>query len=624
MSVLSYLHFFNATAYFYLGVYIFIKNPKALLNRICFTFLLLFGLWSFSLVFVHNPYSSKSTAGLFVNISSVAWTSFSSFFLWFLLALSQKGTLPFFKKHDILKAKWFYVALFGIPLVFICAQWANLIFHDYSKEWYGWKPIYTTSLWPYVYIFYSALFMGTGLVINFHLMRASREIMLKKQAAIIFITSIITFTLGSFTDIILPLAGFHRIPNIADVFVLICAFGIIYAVVKYKFLTITPATAAENIISTMYDCLILLNLEGNIVTVNKATSDLSGYEQAVLTGAPVSILFPLDELNRGSVETIARDRNLKNEELVLKTKEGKKVPVLFSSSLLRDESGNPGGIVCVAKDISERKELLEEIFKSKKLESIGMLAGGIAHDFNNLLSVIMGNISLALNKIPSTEKAYKFLEKSEKASLKAAELARKFVTFSRGGWLQKEKVSLHRILQNMKQTGLPGADTAAVYDINIPPGLMPISGDEEQLTQVFQNLFLNAVEAVPRGEKGKISLQARNTTIIDEKEEQNGNRNDAQDTGKFLLKKGKEYVKIIIKDNGTGIPGEDLGKIFDPYFSKKDGIGREGMGLGLTICYSIIKKHDGHIKVESREGKGTTVTLHLPAFIKNDAPDSAA
>ncbi len=558
------------------------------------------------MIFIHNPYSSKYIARLFSNIGSLGWATFGSLFLWFILAFSGK--------EKILKKKWLYLLLFGIPLIFIYKQWTNFLFIDFVKEYFGWKPLYSTSIWPHLYYVYYLSFMGVGFYINFDFMRKTQNPLLKKQAKIIFFTVMIALFLGTFTDVIFPLLNVHVIPNVADTIILIWAFGVVYAMAKYRFLAINPATAASNIISTMFDCLILLNLRGDIVTVNKATLNLLGYKEEELKGTPVSILFSEEGFTDGLVKKIVGKGDLKNKDLVFKTKDGRDIPVLFSSSVLRDEADEAGGagdargIVCVAKDISERKKLEEEILKRKKLESIGILAGGIAHDFNNLLTVIMGNLLLALEEISPKEKAYKFLAKSEEASLKAVDLASKFITFSRGGWLKKEKVILSDLLKNVRNSESPGMKKNIFYDIDLPNNLMPIYGDKEQLSQLIKNLFLNASEAMSGGNHdesdkgGRISVRAENMTVKAE--------------NKFLLKKGR-YVKVLIEDNGAGIPRRNIEKIFDPYFSTKGEMNKEGMGLGLTICYSIIKKHEGHITVESKRGKGTTVTLYLPVFTEN-------
>jgi PAS domain S-box-containing protein len=603
MSFFPFLHLFNSIVYVYLAIYILIKNPKTLLNRVCAAYLLCFVVWSFPMIFLHNPYTSKNTARIASNINTLGWCSFSSFFLWFMLVYSGR--------KKILGKKWFYLVLFGLPMLFIYKQWTNYLLVDFSMQYYGWRPLWGHTIWPYLFYIYYISFMTAGLYFNFDFMRKAKNPVLKKQAAIIFFPIVVILILGTVTDVILPLVNIHIIPNIADTFMLIWASTMVYAIARYKFLIITPTTAADNILSTMYDSLILLNMAGEIITVNKAAADLLGYKPDELKGESVDLLFGKEELTEDWFKNIASQRDLKNKELIFKTRQGKKIPMLFSVSTLRDHSGNPAGIVCVAKDISERKKLEEETFNTKKLESIGMLAGGIAHDFNNLFAIIMGNLILARDEISSDEKSHKLLLKAEQASLKAAELARKFTTFSPGRWLKKGKVILNRVLKDAREAEplKMNININVIYDIDIPNDLAPINGDKTQLTQVMQNLFLNAaaaIEDLPDPRKGKISVRAENTTIEDAQDEKNTY---------ILLKKGK-YVKILVKDNGIGISPENIEKIFDPYFTTRDKTDQKGIGLGLTLCYSVIKKHNGHIAVESEPGKGTAVTLYLPAYME--------
>jgi PAS domain S-box-containing protein len=604
MSVFPFLHLFDFIVYMYLAVYILIKNPKALLNRVCTAFLLCFAVWSFPAIFIHNPYVSKNTAALANNINALGWCSFSSFFLWFMLIFAGK--------KKILEKKWFYLLIFGIPLVFLYKQWTNLLLVDFSMEYFGWKVLWSRTIWVYLFYVYYISFMAVGIYLNLEVMKKAQNPILKKQAAIILITTALVLFLGTLTDVILPILKIHIIPNLANTIMLAWAFAVVYAIARYKFLTITPVTAADNIISTMYDCLILLNPGGEIITVNKAAADLLGYKAEELKGKPFGLLFKKKGLACDLMEKIFREGKLKNEDIVFKTRQGDGIPMLFSVSILRDGAGNAAGIVCVAKDISEREKLAEEIFKIKKLESIGILAGGVAHDFNNLFAIIIGNLTLARDEISPGQKSYKLLLKAEQTSLNAAELARKFLSFSPGRWLNKVRVPLSRILKNAREAEDLKSKIKIVYDIDLPDDLLPIYGDEAQLTQIMQNLFLNAaaaIEALPGGGRGKISLRAENTLV---QEGKNGNNT------RILLKKGK-YVKMLIEDNGIGIPPNHIEKVFDPYFSTQDKTGQKGVGLGLTLCYSIIKKHDGHIDVESGLGKGTTFTLYLPAFIETDS-----
>lgn len=249
-------------------------------------------------------------------------------------------------------------------------------------------------------------------------------------------------------------------------------------------------------------------------------------------------------------------------------------------------------------DITRRKKVELELLKSRKMESVGILAGGIAHDFNNLLAVIMGNTSLMkLAFGENNAKLSNYLANVDRASAQAAELAHKFITFSEGGWLMRKKVKLANILRDTVQ--LSPEVKHISYDISIPPELDYIYGDERQLRQVFINLLLNAWESTTDDNR-KITVTAKNITLDND--------------NPFSLKEGK-YVQVSVIDNGKGIPPELVEKIFDPYFSTKNTVSRKGLGLGLALCYSIVSKHEGHISIGSRVKKGTTVDIYLPVFI---------
>lgn len=249
-------------------------------------------------------------------------------------------------------------------------------------------------------------------------------------------------------------------------------------------------------------------------------------------------------------------------------------------------------------DITRRKQTEAELIKSRKMESVGILAGGIAHDFNNLLAVIVGNTSMLKLNCGKDPNIYTYVDNVEKASAQAADLAQKFITFSEGGWVVRKELNLAKILED---TAHLSPEIAQIHFLKaLPPDLDPIYADERQLRQVMTNLLLNAHEATAANKNSKkIIVTARNLTL--EKENQ------------FSLKGGK-YVHISVIDNGRGIHPELLEKIFDPYFSTKDTVSQKGLGMGLAICYSIAKKHDGHIAITSEINKGTTVDLYLPVF----------
>jgi signal transduction histidine kinase len=237
----------------------------------------------------------------------------------------------------------------------------------------------------------------------------------------------------------------------------------------------------------------------------------------------------------------------------------------------------------------------EQLLKSKNMESIGILAGGIARDFNNYLTSIMGNIAIAKLSLHNTRKIHRSLNRAEETSIKAADLAAKLLTFSEGGEPINKKNSIIDIIKYTIEYHFK--NTPVTFHHRNEQKTWPVCGDETQLEQTIYNILLNAVQAIP--DKGEVIIITDNVTLAQ--------------TNEFSLTAGN-YVKISIKDNGVGIPAKNLDKIFDPFFSTKEAITHEGVGLGLSISQSIIKKHNGIITADSTEGKGTTVTIVIPAY----------
>ncbi len=268
---------------------------------------------------------------------------------------------------------------------------------------------------------------------------------------------------------------------------------------------------------------------------------------------------------------------------------------LITVSPIHDSEGHFVGTVHVARDITERKQLEEERMKASKLESIGILAGGIAHDFNNLLTAILGNISLARQYVPLGSEPHKHLSRSEKAILQATGLTQRLLTFSRGGTPLKKKIQIAGLIHDTVAFHLSGSNILCQY--LLPEDLWFVECDPGQIAQLIGNLVINAKEAMTGG--GVLEVSARN---LIQKEAKNGTQQELR------------FVEIAVKDTGMGIPRENLERIFDPYFSTKDRVSEKGMGLGLSIVHSIVRKHGGRITVESREGAGTTFFVFLPAL----------
>ena len=282
-------------------------------------------------------------------------------------------------------------------------------------------------------------------------------------------------------------------------------------------------------------------------------------------------------------------------------------------NLKRITIGNEDRLLAIVRDTNERKRNEEQRIKLQgqlqqvqKIEALGILAGGIAHDLNNLLAAILGNIELSMLNAEPGSKRDENLSEAKKASIQAKDLARRFVTFSSGGDPHKKIASMVEIVRNSTTLSLSGSNVKTEFFV--PDDLWPVQFDEGQIKQVVGNLAMNAREAMPEG--GVLTVTGKNVML---------HSGDISN-----LSEGK-YVRVSIEDKGVGIPEGLLDKIFDPYFSTKEMGAQKGMGLGLSICYSIILKHGGHMGVKSKTGVGTNVFFYLPASdspIHNGEPSS--
>ncbi|MDD5757662.1 MAG: PAS domain S-box protein [Desulfobulbaceae bacterium] len=259
---------------------------------------------------------------------------------------------------------------------------------------------------------------------------------------------------------------------------------------------------------------------------------------------------------------------------------------------LFDAAGQLTSAIKVIHDVTDHYRLEAEQIKTEKLEAIGALAGGIAHDFNNLLQGVFGYLSMARLAIDNKDEALAALEQAEKALGLSIKLTMQLLTFSKGGKPVKNRADIRQVIENSAKFALSGSKCG--WHLRMAEDLWQAEVDEGQIGQVIQNIVLNGVQAMDEG--GRIEISADNF----------------QAPGRDLppeLAAG-EYIRIMISDNGPGIPSHLLGKIFDPYFTTK----AEGSGLGLATSYSIISKHDGLIDVHSETGRGTTFFVYLPAM----------
>jgi len=331
---------------------------------------------------------------------------------------------------------------------------------------------------------------------------------------------------------------------------------------------------------------------GKLISVNDVMCEYTGYTKEEFLN-----LRMWDILKEKSRKKLLEryEKMLKGEpfppeaEYEIIGKNNKKISFL-AYTRIEYKDGQPFRANTVAHDITDSQKMEEELSKAQKLESLGVLAGGIGHDFNNLLSGIMGNISLAKLEAERGEDIMESLEEALRVSSKASALTQQLLVFSKGGAPVKKAASIAEVLRDSTAFTLRGSTVKCKF--KIAKELWPVKVDVGQFSQVIHNLVINALQAMSSG--GEMRLEAKNVSL--------------KKIYDLPLTPGR-YVAIKIQDQGHGITQEYLSKIFDPYFTTKS----KGSGLGLTMSYTTIKRHDGHISVESEVDQGTTFHIYLPA-----------
>ena len=349
------------------------------------------------------------------------------------------------------------------------------------------------------------------------------------------------------------------------------------------------------IVENAYDLIIEISSQGECHYVSPNCQAVLGYDSSDMLGKSFfDFVYPEERpLLTDSFHT--NMGSLQETDMVgrIHTKQGEWRWFESHVHPFRTSVGTVKGVI-VTRDITEQKRVEEERVRATKLESVGLLAGGIAHDFNNILTSVFANIGLAkmvtAKDTASTPAVIERLSAAEKACLRARDLTKQLLTFAKGGAPVKSTTSIASIISDTVEFALRGSSVRCC--LNLPEFLWPVIVDEGQISQVLQNLVINAEQAMPEG--GVINVTVENNSIPSPSD--------------LPLKSGN-YVRVTVTDQGIGIPQDHLPKIFDPYFTTK----QKGSGLGLATTYSIIKRHEGHINVTSALGKGACFTLYLPA-----------
>ena len=359
----------------------------------------------------------------------------------------------------------------------------------------------------------------------------------------------------------------------------------------------------RQLFETMMDAYASVDMKGNILETNSSFNEMLGYTAKEVQSLTYMDLTP-EKWHVFESDIIKKQVEVRGySDIYVKEyirKNGTAFPVELRTFLIRDKQGNAAGMWAIVRDISDREKLQAQLLQAQKMESIGILAGGIAHDFNNILGIILGNIELAIDDIPTWNPATINLDEVKTASLRAKDVVRQLLSFARKTKLEKKPINIIPIVKESFKLLRSSIPTSIEIRQNIPKNIDTILADPTQINQIIINLCTNADHAMPDG--GIIAVTLKNVELDKDAAAQHPE-----------LKPGR-YVKLTVSDEGHGISQEEIDQIFDPYYTTKE-IGR-GTGMGLAVVHGLVKEHNGLIEVESEIGKGTTFSIFFPVVEK--------
>ncbi len=361
----------------------------------------------------------------------------------------------------------------------------------------------------------------------------------------------------------------------------------------------------------------LWSLEGKFSAVNPAFARLLGYDPHELLGKPFPEVTHPEDRERGLALSKALLEGKEDHFALEKRyvhKSGETVWGNTVTSVIRDAEGHPAYTLAMIQDITERKEaeeerarLQEQLFQAQKMEAIGTLTGGIAHDFNNFLGVILGFASVLRLRLPPDDPLLEPVSVIEQSATSAADLTRQLLGLARPEKYRPKPVSVSEVLNRVMQIVRRTFDRRIGVDLRLASALPWVEADAVQLQQAILNLAINARDAMPEG--GTLTLETSALAL------------GPDDPLRPAHCPPGEYVRVAVRDTGTGMEPEVIERVFEPFFTTKEP-GR-GSGLGLTMVYGIVSNHGGFVQVESRVGRGSQFTIHLPAIPAGRVVESA-
>ncbi|MFC1847899.1 ATP-binding protein [Chloroflexota bacterium] len=595
MNIFALPSLFSGVAVLLLGSFIFFRETRSPLNRIFILLCVSLALWSLA-EFGYRQADSYNTAYFWLKLSDLSFIV-APLLLHFVLFFTQESKL--------FQNRLTYTVMYAPALMIILLTLtSNAVGGEPVRQYWGWT--YSIPEDSLVYSISYAWAYGLGILsvylcLLYYLKQS--DVKKKQQAKYVFIGLTIPLASGLVTEWLLPMLQITVPESTATAFaVTVACAG--YAIWRYELFAITAATAAEGIISTMPDSLLLVGPDQRITMANPAALETLGYGEDELVGQHVEAIFTAQELDTsmftGRNTDYPAGRGVVSAETSLRTKTGSSIPISLATSVMRDKEGVFQGTICIGRDITELKlaeeekhRMEEQLRTTGRLAAVGELSAGVAHELNNPLAAIQAFAQFLVSRKDLDETTKRDVETIYREAQRATRITENLLSFAGVNSLQKRLVSLNEIVERSLKlhTHLMKASGIEVeMELELAPDLPMTMADPEQMQQVFANLIRNAEQAMT-GVRGGGKLRVKTNRV-------------------------GESLQVAFSDDGPGISDENAKSLFDPFFTTRD-VG-EGTGLGLSICYGIVEGHGGHIYTSSKHGQGATFIIEIP--IISDTP----
>jgi PAS domain S-box-containing protein len=594
MHIVPFLHFTVFLIDLALIVVLLSKNIKARVNQACAVLIFMLAIWSFGFCGI-NLTSDPQSSLMWDKVSSIGWCLFPVAAVYFYLVLTRRDTT--------LRNRIFLVLSAGLAIYFLYQSWAGNILSDLIQTpyWRYWGWVRSPIVFTYFVYYFSLSMVCLYLSYDYGIKsRIERE---KKQARILLGTGICSLVLVTIVNVIFPLAGLNILPPAGDIFIMVWEIGIIYSVLKYGLMTLTPEVAAEQILGTMQNSLLLLDTGGKIKLANHSTQELLKSSDNELKEAHFENIVAEKEEVKAFLEETSQKGNCLNREFTYMARDGSSIQVEVSASRVLDQSNASLGFVVVAHDISERKKIADitrhfyekEKRQREQLEEEAKIRlrfiDILAHELRGPLTPILAGAEMLCE-----EKCLKSDEYRQKVALNIYH-GSQVMAQRLDGLLDLARSARGTFTLNLKETEIP------VFIQGVTTRFQP------SLDRMEQQLILKLAQDLPRVEIDQSRMEQVIINLLS-----NANKFSPKQSCIFLTccqKNGD--ILCEVRDEGIGISPADQAVLFEPYQRVgKSNNNITGLGLGLSIARQIIDAHGGRIEVSSQLGQGTKFSFTIP------------